>query len=245
LNGYHITSGSYGLWLDLYISTSETGDGYILKRFYLDSSTMFGNPYNFLFYAEQSAKFNISHTETVSAMALWAYQSNDFQYKLDNGSIERLPKAVYGSNIFISDVYVGMGSDLSNIEDNKLVIYTHDNLVYNRDDDQDANNKSLGIVWYNKDDENNYIGFSDGYVKKDIDNDGTLEENENFLHYDEIRYLEEKAEQDRLRLEQNKFDVPNDIDGLELSADLTKAKSLFEEADRLIFTKLYNEFIAF
>lgn len=244
-NGYHMTSGSYGLWLDLYISTSNTGDGVILKRYYLDSSTMFGDPYNFLIPSLQEAKFNIEHTETIKAMALWVYQDNNFKYRDDSGQ-EKEFMTKYGYNIFISGIDIGMGSDLSNIEENKVTIYTQDSLNYNIENDtQNSNNKQLGLLWYNKDDKNQYIGFSDGYAQKIITEDEVTKTLNCYQKYDEIDYLNKKQNSDRLLLEQNKFDVPNDELGLTLAANLTDLQKLFKQAKKLIFTNLANEMQSF
>jgi len=46
-----------------------------------------------------------------------------------------------------------------------------------------TNLKKIGLVWYNKDEDNQYIGFSDGIYQPD---------------YDELTYLEESATDTRL-----------------------------------------------
>lgn len=244
-NGYHMVSGSYGLCLDVYISIGNGNT--ILKHFYLDSSTMFGDPYNFLIAASQEAKFNISHEETIAGMILYAYQDNNFQYKNDDGSISAI-NVLLGNNIFISDLKIGMGNDLSNIEDNKVRIYTQDNLLFNTEDIGSVNNKSIGLIWYNKDENNNYIGFSDGYAQKEIENIGFDETSTpppekitDCRLYDELLYLEQKKNDDRLSMELEKKDVPNDILALNLSANLTELIPLFQESKKLIFTDLKNE----
>jgi hypothetical protein len=60
LTEYQITSGSYGLYLDLYVSVTGKEEDCMRKRFWLKSSDMFGDPYNFIIYSHQEAKFNIA-----------------------------------------------------------------------------------------------------------------------------------------------------------------------------------------
>jgi hypothetical protein len=46
-----VIDGSYGLWVDLHTIVAESGIETI-KRFYLDTSDMFGDPYNFLIFSK-------------------------------------------------------------------------------------------------------------------------------------------------------------------------------------------------
>jgi hypothetical protein len=71
------------------------------------------------------------------------------------------------NNIEVSNIMIGLGTDLINVEDNKVVIYTKDDLAYNSLNSQ--NEKDIKIIWYNKDENNKYIGFSDGIVDKEYD----------------------------------------------------------------------------
>jgi hypothetical protein len=107
-----------------------------------------------------------------------------------------------------------MGTDLTKIEEDKLVICSQDDLNYNVDDTETSNYKTLELVWYNKDDDNKYVGFGDGRILRDDDG--------NIIPYDEIEYIKTKQEDNRLLAEQNKINTPNDAVGLELSADFTE-----------------------
>jgi hypothetical protein len=87
---------------------------------------------------------------------------------------------------------LGFGSDLAMLEDNSLKLYTPDLPFYdyNGSFGSSANHKRLGLIWCNKTETNEYIGFSDGIV--DIDDDG------NIVPYDEIEYLKASNFDERL-----------------------------------------------
>ena len=235
-NGYSVVDGSYGLWVDLHTTIAESGIETI-KRFYLDTSGMFGDPYNFLIFSKQEMKITLSDNEKINSIAVWFYQRNNFKYKKDNGTVENLPVSLMGDNIFVTDIQLKMGTDLTKIEEDKLVICSQDDLNYNVDDTETSNYKMLELVWYNKDDDNKYVGFGDGRILRDDDG--------NIIPYDEIEYIKTKQEDNRLLAEQNKINTPNDAVGLELSADFTELQQLLPKVQKFIFTNLFNEFKAF
>ena len=243
-SNYNITSGSYGLYLDLYVKTSGSDSGFTRKRFWLDSSNMFGNPYNFLIFSSQEVKFNIAETDIIDGMSLYFYQNNNFTYRADNGIYKSLNNqdemsgvSIDASDLFVSNIYVGMGTDLSNIEDNKLVIYTHNDLKYNIKDTPSSNEKEIGLIWYNKDENNKYIGFSDGIVKYNDD----VKEEDKIEPYDEEEYLKKSKENTRLLTQQGQTDIPTNECGLSLGADLTELKILLPKIYNMISKDLYNE----
>ena len=243
-SNYNITSGSYGLYLDLYVKTSGSDSGFTRKRFWLDSSNMFGNPYNFLIFSSQEVKFNIAETDIIDGMSLYFYQNNNFTYRADNGVYKSLNNqdemsgvSIDASDLFVSNIYVGMGTDLSNIEDNKLVIYTHNDLKYNIKDTSSSNEKEIGLIWYNKDENNKYIGFSDGIVKYNDD----VKEEDKIEPYDEEEYLKKSKENTRLLTQQGQTDIPTNECGLSLGADLTELKILLPKIYNMISKDLYNE----
>ena len=249
LSNYDIVKGSYGLRMDVYTSISNKKQGLYLKRFYLDSSMMFGDPYNFIIFSQQDAKFNISNNETIHTMSLYFYQNNDFIYRSNSGEYKELPASIIGENLFISDIYVGMGTDLANVEDNKFVIYTHDDLKYNLSDNDSSNQKELGLIWYNKDENNKYVGFSNGRVRNDVNGGLTINpEDENslkYIDYDEIEYLSNRSMINRLTAQQGRYDVPNTKEGLWLAADLSELEPLLKSIKTVVYSDLFAEFNKF
>ena len=78
------------------------------------------------------------------------YQKNDFTYLTDGGALQVLPIMDY-ENILVKNIYLSFGSDIINVADDTLRIYTNDSLHYNGDDlDAHSNDKGIGLLWYNK-----------------------------------------------------------------------------------------------
>jgi hypothetical protein len=190
---------------------------------------MFGNPFAFLIPATQAKTFDISSLGIVDGMTLWFYQDNNFVCY--NGSKEENINSFGIPNIFISNVHLAFGSEMAEITDNTVKLYTTDTLNFRQLDPSDVNNtKTLGFLWYNKSDEGKYIGFSDGLI------DFTYPENSDkklVNHYDELVYRRVSATDQRLVAQMGK-DVPKDENGLKVSADLEEGKEILKKIHLLI-----------
>ena len=124
---------------------------------------MFGNPYSFTIYANQSKTFDISKVGTIDGMTLYFYQNNDFEYYDNDGKIKKINSIV--PNIFVKDIYIAFGVETSSIQDNTIKLYNTENSSFNYTSPTDSTNtKNLGFLWYNKNEDGDYIGFSDGIV---------------------------------------------------------------------------------
>lgn len=87
-------------------------------------------------------------------------------------------------HILVSNIVIGLGSDIVDVEDNIVKLYSSNSLSYNYNPDTDATNlKNIGLLWYNKDEFNSYLGFTDGLYDPD---------------YDELEYLKESNTDSRL-----------------------------------------------
>lgn len=234
LTGYNVNSGSYGLRLDMYFKPTNGTDKLIKHSAYLDSSDMYGNPYSFLIYSTQAIKFSIANIGTIDTISLYFYQKNNFTYLTDEGVQKYLPvlrkEDPDYSNLLLKNVYLSFGSDIANIDDNTVKLYTNEPLEYDRlADDESTNTKGIGLLWYNKNDAGQYLGYSDGIVDK---------------KYDEIAYLELSEKDSRLLAQQGK-DVPLDESGLDLSADIVEAEKLLKKLKNSITQDLYQMLWAF
>lgn len=234
LTGYNVNSGSYGLRLDMYFKPTNGTDKVIKHSAYLDSSDMYGNPYSFLIYSTQAVKFSIANIGTIQTMSLYFYQKNNFTYLTDGGTQKYLPvlrpEDPDYSNLLMKNVYLSFGSDIANINDNTVKLYTNEPLEYDRlADNESANTKGIGLLWYNKNDAGQYLGYSDGIVDR---------------KYDEIAYLQLSEHDSRLLAQQGK-DVPLDESGLDLSADIVEAEKLLEKLTTSITQDLYQMLWAF
>lgn len=248
LTGYNVNSGSYGLRLDMYFKPTNGTDKLIKHSAYLDSSDMYGNPYSFLIYSTQAVKFSIANIGTIQTISLYFYQKNNFTYLTDEGVQKYLPvlraeDSDY-SNLLLKNVYLSFGSDIVNIDDNTVKLYTNEPLEYDRlAEDESANTKGIGLLWYNKNDAGQYLGYSDG-IAGNVQfraEDGTLQTAE---PYDEIKYLQMSEKDSRLLAQQGK-DVPLDKSGLDLSADIVEAEKLLKKLKTSITQDLYQMLWAF
>ena len=232
LGNYEIKSGNYGLRLDVKIKLN-TLDNYVIKTFYLDSSEMFGNPYNFIAPASQSKMFNITSLGTVSELTLYFYQNNNFTYYNPSEQMTKsVPVTDY--NIKVENVRLSFGTNIANIEDNTLKIYSLQKDGFNYINPTDSSNqKQIGILWYNKNELNQYLGFSDGIV--DFYEDGTT-----IKHYDEIEYLINSKKSARLASQVGKENIPKDEAGLQISALVDEAFQFIEELKVLLNNDLFN-----
>jgi hypothetical protein len=236
LDDFNMRSGSYGLRLDLAVRLTPTSSRTVRKSIYLDSSEFFGNPYAFTLFSPQAQTYDISSLGIVDGIALTLYQNDDFTHF--NGSlVERINPDTIEDNIFVTDIYVALGSEISKVTDNTVKLYTDDELTYSYTDPSDINNsKTLGFLWYNKTEENQYIGFSDGLVS--FDNNG------NFVHYDELEYMKEAATEQRL-LDRKSTDVPKDKNGLEVAANWYEAHALLSKIESYLEKDLTSHLKSF
>lgn len=228
LSDFNIISGSYGLRLRVVVKPTADNTKPIDYSFELDSSEMYGNPYSFLVFSTQEATAKVKGLGIIDAVSLYFYQKQDFLYKTQNGKIEKLPVLEY-NNLLLRNAYLSFGSDMQGIGDNTLQIYTNDSSLYNEENGSTTDNtKSIGLLWYNKDDNGKYIGFSDGLF-------GDAE----IYDYDELAYLKDYEQESRL-LNQEGKEVPTDKAGLTLSADLDDMNRIITELRSATGVDLWN-----
>lgn len=226
LDNYDLKNGSYGLRVHLFIKPSKESAYYVDNYFDLDSSEMFGNPYAFSVYTKQAKKVNLTTTGIVQHIVLSAYQKANFINHSGN-----LIGAAQRENIFIKNIEIGFGSDLEKIDDNTVKIYTNSNPQYKYYlPTKETNLKTLGLLWYNKNDNNEYLGFSDGIYDPE---------------YDEIEYLEKSKEDARLAAYMAREGIPSDPESLDLAANIDEAIPILQAARKLVTGDLINQLRSF
>ena len=219
LSHYNLKSGNYGLRLDLLIQPTLGSSQRIRKYVALDSSEMFGNPYTFSVYSPQAKKIDIVSTGIICEMVLWLYQSitpDGEGARFINKSDQEIPVNKFTDDILVKDIELGFGSNITTIADNTVEIFTTDspNYLYENHNDE-SNLKHIELLWYNKTENNEYIGFNDGLYD---------------LDYDEIEYLKVSHQDSRLVAQVGREGVPTDKKGLTLAADIQEAKPLMANA---------------
>ena len=155
LDSNESVSGSYGIALELYTSQVDSAEPIAILT--LDSKRdMFGNPYGYTVPSMQEVAFRLASANSESQQPLkrikgYFYQRGNFVDA--NGFID----IDGGPNLFVSDVKVGLGLHIENISN-----YTV-RLIGRTDDKYTGNTtKKVSLLWINKNDNNKYIGFSDG-----------------------------------------------------------------------------------
>lgn len=227
LSHYNLKSGNYGLRLDLLIQPTLGSSQRIRKYVALDSSEMFGNPYAFSVYSSQAKKIDIVSTGIICEMILWLYQSitpDGEGARFIDKSDQEIPVNKFTDDILVKDIELGFGSNITTIVDNTVEIFTTDspNYLYENHNDE-SNLKHIELLWYNKTENNEYIGFNDGLYD---------------LDYDEIEYLKASHQDSRLVAQVGREGVPTDKKGLTLAADIQEAKPLMANARTALTTDL-------
>ena len=216
LSHYDLVSGNYGLRLDLLIQPSFDNPTQRIRKYVtLDSSEMMGNPYSFSVYSTQAKKVDIVSTGVIAEMVLWMYQSingdGEGRKFIDKTGVE-IPVNKTADDILIKNIEIGFGSDIAKVSDNTLQIFSSNPPYYTYQTPTAINNKKdIEMLWFNKTEDDEYVGFSDGLYD---------------LTYDEIEYLKKANQDTRLIAQTGRTDIPNDEPGLKLAADLKDAKPI-------------------
>lgn len=217
-------SGEYGLLLELFI-TPEANSKQRIKQFVAFSSNeMLGNPYSYKIDSRQSKKVLVAPGGIVTEVILSVYQGLTFDVRDgqmtegDNKFISRDGTPIGQYDINFKNIAVGFGSDLTQITDDSLQIYTVDSSTYHYANGvgDSTNDKRIGLVWYNKTDADHYVGFSDGVI--DV-------KNNNIVQYDEIDYMKQNEEYLRLEAHMGHTGIPNDTISLGHAADITESEN--------------------
>jgi hypothetical protein len=105
------------------------------------------------------------------------YQKKNFKYYNDAGVLENYKPAKIGdteiSDIKVKNVVFGFGAEVSNLPKGGVKVYTNDSTNFRSDDNED-DNRTLRLQWYNSSENNEYIGFSDGVYDPDYNEENYL-----------------------------------------------------------------------
>lgn len=119
------TSGLYGLQLDIKYEEDES-----ITSFVLDSSDMIGDPYSFNTYFNQIKGFVLDPEKSFTIEGLSFYQIKDSFRGFDN----ELLKAATQDNLFVKDIFVGLGLDIKGYTDDKVLLFAEgDQQTYSLD----------------------------------------------------------------------------------------------------------------
>lgn len=225
-------AGNYGLRLSLLVlELGAPQEAY--HEFYtdLDSSEMFGNPYSFSIYSQQEKVIDISTLGEIKQIAIELYQNNNFVDVMGN----RMEMNQMIDDILVKDITIGLGNNIEQISDNTLQIYSSNSLDYTYTGDNE--DKSLLLLWYNKDNNNKYIGFNDCEFDTEWDKeiDGKFD-----TQYNEVEYRKASERYNRLSAQLGKEGIPQDEQGLTIAANFEEGKPIFNNIYKLFSTDLYR-----
>ena len=194
LGNYNLIMGHYGLRLDIVSmdpGSTSTQKTHNFTTMSLDTDDMFGNPYNFVTWSQQQYVFDISNLDNIVGMRLVFYQDNNFvnteNSRIPNYSSEEEWQVYLAmANILVKDIYISLGYDLNNFEEDQTFLYcfepltfasyltdtARNNLINNREGYTEdflntvegtqqglelVNEKNLHLRWVHTDEENGYV----------------------------------------------------------------------------------------
>lgn len=176
LGDLRVKSGSYGLKLRVEAEKEDAEDIENLPEeeridnellyydFILDSTDMVGNPYDFGSYYQQEIVFDISDLSKIKRMELQFYQKKNFYNEKGN-----LIEVLADPNLFVKDVNICFGFDISEFDEDKVQIFSLNSPKYDTTaDPPESNHKLLQLRWIHKDEDGNVYVVPDNDEELDF-----------------------------------------------------------------------------
>lgn len=139
-------TGDYGLELGISYTDKDGAEGFTTVR--LNSTDMWGNPYNFGSPFTQEQVFDISKYNTIKTIVVYFYETPNFYTSFEDKLpcyINEETKEKLPDNLFVDNVYISLGYETNNEE--KLTLYTRDTTTYSGKNTNDQNKKTLHLRW--------------------------------------------------------------------------------------------------
>lgn len=166
-----VVEGDYGLRLRIHTILDTTSKDEVGKEAYYDLEfnykNMNGNPYNFQSYFQQEKVFDLSPVKgRIIQMELQFYQKagtfkdiegNQCPYKDFLGNL-------ITPNLYVNDIYIGLGFDINEFDDETIIINTANSLTYSATADPlTSNHKHIVLQWIHREEDGSFklIGPSD------------------------------------------------------------------------------------
>jgi hypothetical protein len=113
---------------------------------------MLGNPYNFGIYTQQAAKFDIRSVGTINTIVVFWYQDGNFKHITHSDEAQNVES--YTPNILAKNITIGFGSNVINVADDTVKLFSLDEEQYNGDGSTPERERlrELKVAWYNKND---------------------------------------------------------------------------------------------
>ena len=177
-----VVSGNYGLKLNIYGIKDDTADNIkkieasiknngevpLIASIDLDTNDMYGNPYNFEGYYSQEIVIDTSAVAKIYNIKIYLYQKGNF--KDSNNDLisyaNDFNMSVPPNNIFVKDIYMGLGISADEIENEYVRLYSLDGSTYVIDDKGQIDSKTIRLKWVHFDEDGNRTQITE-YKKDD------------------------------------------------------------------------------
>lgn len=172
-----VASGNYGLKLNIYGIKDDTADNIkkieesiknngevpLIASIELDTNDMYGNPYNFEGYYSQEIVIDISAVAKIYNIKIYLYQKGNF--KDSNNDLisyaNDFNMSVPPNNIFVKDIYMGLGISADEIENEYVRLYSLDGSTYVIDDKGQIDFKTVRLKWVHFDEDGNRVQITE------------------------------------------------------------------------------------
>lgn len=166
-----IVSGNYGLKLNIYGIKDDTVDNIkkiensiknngeipLIASIDLDTNDMYGNPYNFEGYYSQEIVIDTSAVAKIYNIKIFLYQKGNFKNSNNNliSYANDFNMSIPPNNIFVKDIYMGLGISADEIENEYVRLYSLDGSTYVIDDKGQIDSKAIRLKWVHFDEDGN------------------------------------------------------------------------------------------
>lgn len=172
-----VVSGNYGLKLNIYGIKDDTADNIkkieasiknngevpLIASIDLDTNDMYGNPYNFEGYYSQEIVIDTSAVAKIYNIKIYLYQKGNF--KDSNNDLisyaNDFNMSVPPNNIFVKDIYMGLGISADEIENEYVRLYSLDGSTYIIDDKGQIDSKTIRLKWVHFDEDGNRVQITE------------------------------------------------------------------------------------
>lgn len=172
-----IVSGNYGLKLNIYGIKDDTADNIkkieasiknngevpLIASIDLDTNDMYGNPYNFEGYYSQEIVIDISAVAKIYNIKIYLYQKGNFKDSNNDliSYVNDFNISVPPNNIFVKDIYMGLGISADEIENEYVRLYSLDGSTYVIDDKGQIDSKIIRLKWVHFDEDGNRVQITE------------------------------------------------------------------------------------
>lgn len=172
-----VVSGNYGLKLNIYGIKDDTADNIkkieesiknngevpLIASIELDTNDMYGNPYNFEGYYSQEIVIDTSAVAKIYNIKIYLYQKGNF--KDSNNDLisyaNDFNMSVPPNNIFVKDIYMGLGISADEIENEYVRLYSLDGSTYVIDDKGQIDSKTIRLKWVHFNEDGNRVQITE------------------------------------------------------------------------------------